>query len=170
MSQLFQDFERLIGSVRACQACDRMCGSVRVLSWANGSPGASLMFVGEAPGRLGADRTAIPFHGDKSGDNFERLLELSKLSRADVFVTNAVLCNPRDSSGNNAPPAQSEVQRCAVHPRSQIDLVQPLLVMTLGAVALEATRAIESHDLTLRDSVRTANNWYGRKLLPLYHP
>lgn len=163
-------FEALIDEVQGCARCPRMCGSVRVLSWGNGSPLAPLMFVGEAPGRLGADRTAIPFHGDKSGDNFEHLIGLAQLSRADIFVTNAVLCNPRDDKGNNAPPSPLEVRECANHLRSQIDLVQPLMVMTLGAVALEATRHIEDHALTLRTGVRTASDWYGRRLLPLYHP
>lgn len=147
-----------------------MCDSVRVLSWANGDPAAPLMFIGEAPGRLGADRTAIPFHGDKAGDNFERLLALSGLSRSDVFITNAVLCNPRDEKGNNRPPHQKEMENCARHLKAQIELSQPAMVMTLGSVALEATRLIDFHDLTLRSSVRTAYRWFERLLLPLYHP
>lgn len=147
-----------------------MCGSVRVLSYANGPTTAPLMFVGEAPGRMGADRTAVPFHGDVAGDNFEKLLDLAGLRRASVFVTNAVLCNPRDADGNNSPPTAQEVERCAHHLRAQIEVVQPRLVMTLGAVALDATRLVESHDLSLRDSVRSANKWFGRLLLPLYHP
>jgi uracil-DNA glycosylase family 4 len=147
-----------------------MCDSVRVLSWANGTPDAPLMFVGEAPGRLGADRTAIPFHGDKAGDNFERLLELAGLNRSQVFITNAVLCNPRDDQGNNSPPASVEIENCAHHLKAQIEIVQPAMVMTLGSVALEAARHIEHHGLSLRESVRTTNRWFGRLLLPLYHP
>lgn len=164
------EFESLMGRVQACRACPRMCGSVRVLSWANGRPDAPLMFIGEAPGRLGADRTAIPFHGDKAGDNFERLLELARLNRSDVFVTNAALCNPRDEKGNNAPPSSREILNCAIHLKAQIEIVQPLMVMTLGAVALEATRLIEPHELVLREAVRTAHKWHDRLLLPLYHP
>ena len=97
-------FDELISYVQECRLCERMCESARVLSWANGWPNAPLMFVGEAPGRLGADRTTIPFHGDKAGDNFARLLELASISRSQIFVTNAVLCNPRDVQGNNASP------------------------------------------------------------------
>jgi uracil-DNA glycosylase family 4 len=163
-------FESLICQVRSCTQCPRMGDSVRVLSWANGPVTAPLMFVGEAPGRMGADRTAVPFHGDKAGDNFEALLDLAGLRRANVFVTNAVLCNPRDADGNNAPPSTQEIDRCARHLRAQIEVVQPKMVMTLGAVALEATRLVESHALSLKGSVRTANNWFGRLLLPLYHP
>lgn len=166
----YKRFDDLVATVHGCRLCPRMCESVRVLSWGNGMPNAPLMFVGEAPGRLGADRTAIPFHGDKAGDNFERLLELAGLNRSQIFVTNAVLCNPRDNEGNNSPPAPSEIENCAQHLRSQIEIIQPVMVMTLGGVALEATRHIESHNLSLRESVRTANSWFGRLLLPLYHP
>lgn len=163
-------FEQLINDVSECRTCSRMDGCVRVLSWANGNIGAPMMFVGEAPGRLGADRTAIPFHGDKAGDNFESLLDIAGISRRDIFVTNAVLCNPKDEKGNNAPPSKNEINNCVEHLKSQIEIVNPSLVMTLGSVALEATRLIESHDLSLRDSVRTSNKWYNRLLLPLYHP
>lgn len=170
MSLRYPAFDRLIDGVQACASCARMCNSVRVLSWANGDPRAPLMFIGEAPGRLGADRTAIPFHGDKAGDNFERLLALAGLNRSQVFVTNAVLCNPRDHRGNNAPPSVSEITNCARHLKSQIEIGQPRLVMTLGTIALEATRLIEDHKLVLRDSVRTSTTWFGRLLIPLYHP
>jgi uracil-DNA glycosylase family 4 len=128
------------------------------------------MFIGEAPGRLGADRTAVPFHGDKAGDNFEKLLGLAGLSRREVFVTNAVLCNPRDDAGNNAPPPKWVLKNCSENLARQLTAVQPQVVVTLGAAALESTRLIEAHCLTLADSVRTLNNWFGRKLIPLYHP
>jgi uracil-DNA glycosylase family 4 len=140
------------------------------MSRANGSVNAHLMFLGEAPGRLGADRTAIPFHGDKAGDNFEKLLENAKLSRSEIFVSNAVLCNPKDLSGNNRPPSRSEVANCAQHLKRSIDILQPKILVSLGATALEATRLVESHSLTISRSVRTANKWYGRTLIPLYHP
>jgi uracil-DNA glycosylase family 4 len=128
------------------------------------------MFVGEAPGRLGADRTAVPFHGDKSGDNFETLLGLAGLSRREVFVTNAVLCNPKDESGNNASPPRSVLRNCSDNLQRQIEAINPKIVVTLGSAALESTRLIEEHSLTLSESVRTANKWNGRVLIPLYHP
>jgi len=128
------------------------------------------MFIGEAPSRLGADRTAIPFHGDRAGDNFEHLLELGGLSRGQVFVTNAVLCNPRDASGNNAPPSKAVLRNCAANLQRQIFAIDPRVVVTLGSAALEATRLIEEHTLSLRGEVRTAHHWNGRTLIPLYHP
>ncbi|MGQ0589821.1 MAG: uracil-DNA glycosylase [Sphingosinicella sp.] len=168
--QSWFELDELIRDVQECRRCPEMQGCTRVLSWANGSADAKIMFVGEAPGRLGADRTAIPFHGDKAGDNFERLLELGGFTRRQVFITNAVLCNPRDIHGNNAPPSKAALRNCAVNLQRQIQVVQPRLVVTLGGAALEATRLIENHDLSLSSDVRTARRWHGRVLIPLYHP
>ena len=108
-----------------------------------------IFIIGEAPGRLGADVSAIPFHGDKSGDNFERLLEQVGLSRHDCFITNAALCNPKGDNGNNATPTRAELQNCSGFLKRQIDLVDPPIVATLGAQALAALRSIEDHDIDL---------------------
>jgi uracil-DNA glycosylase family 4 len=172
MSTLFESraFDELIDQVQNCRACESMEGCSRVLSWANGDPSATVMFIGEAPGRLGADRTAIPFHGDKAGDNFEKLLDLAGLGRNEIFVTNAVLCNPRGVDGNNIPPTRTNVKNCLAHLNKQIAIIDPKIVITLGGVALEATRLLESHEFTLGGDVRTANPWFGRLLIPLYHP
>src|SRR5579872_1859340 len=102
-------FDDLVADVQACRVCPRMCNSRRVLSRSAGPLNAVIMFIGEAPGRLGADESGLPFHGDKAGHNFEALLRHVGLSRYDVFVTNAVLCNPRDTAGNNAPPSRQEL-------------------------------------------------------------
>lgn len=170
MTTNYEDFDRLCTKVRFCTLCPRMDASQRVLSRAAGPLDATLMFIGEAPGRLGADASGIPFHGDKAGHNFESLLEFAGISRRHIFVTNAVLCNPRDASGNNATPRREELKNCAQHLRGQIDLVSPKLVVTLGAVALAALNHVQSHTLELPNSVRKAHSWYGRKLIPLYHP
>jgi uracil-DNA glycosylase family 4 len=147
-----------------------MVDSARVLNHGAGDLRARALFVGEAPGRLGADATEIPFHGDAAGNNFEELLAFAGISRGDVFVTNAVLCNPKDDRGNNATPNRIETGNCSGFLRRQVELISPSVVITLGAVALEALKSIESHALNLRDHVRTTHQWYGRLLIPLYHP
>jgi uracil-DNA glycosylase family 4 len=147
-----------------------MENSQRVLSRGAGPLDAAVMFVGEAPGRLGADGSEIAFHGDKSGHNFEDLLDQVGLSRYSIFVTNAVLCNPRDEQGNNSTPNKVEVSNCSRFLKRQIDLIDPKIVVTLGSTALGAVSAVELHVLNLRDHVRTAHQWYGRTLIPAYHP
>ena len=65
-----------------------------------------MLFVAEAPGRLGADRTGIPLYGDRTGENFQTLLGNIGWKREQVFITNAVLCNPKQETGITAPPLQ----------------------------------------------------------------
>lgn len=163
-------FHDLVERVKACRQCPRMQTSARVLGPGCGPITASIMFVGEAPGRLGADGSELPFHGDKAGHNFERLIEQVGLSRYEMFVTNAVLCNPKDERGNNATPTTTEVENCAHFLRETIELVQPSVVVTLGAVALKSCSLVEGHKLTLREAVRTATPWLDRTLVPAYHP
>jgi uracil-DNA glycosylase family 4 len=163
-------FDQLCDAVANCENCPRMHGSLRVLNRSAGHLKASLMFVGEAPGRLGADSSGIPFHGDKAGHNFESFLSFAGIDRSNVFVTNAVLCNPKDEKGNNSTPNKIEIGNCASFLRKQIDLVNPRIVATLGGTALLATSLIENHNLSLKEDVRSRHSWYGRSLIPLYHP
>lgn len=142
---------------------------VHVLGLANGRVGAQVMFIGEAPGRLGAARTGVPFTADQSGVRFEALLAAAGLRRQEVFVTNALLCNPlRD--GRNRAPRRREMVECATWLRQQVDAVGPRVVVTLGRVALEAVRLIEPHPLVLAVDCGRASPWYGRMLVALYHP
>lgn len=162
-------FEALAESARHCTLCPRMCERTRVLSSANGNLDARVMFIAEAPGRLGADRTGVPLFGDRSGDNFEALLGNIGWHRDQLFVTNAVLCNPREETGNNGTPTSTEVANCATYLRMTIDLVAPAVVVSLGATALRALDLIAPHGLSLRDSVGRAAPWSGRLLFPMYH-
>ncbi len=163
-------FDKLVVQVRQCVRCERMAGSSRIFGHSSGEITAPLMFIGEAPGRLGADDTSIPFHGDRAGENFERLIAQVGISRYDCFITNAVLCNPKDEKGNNATPSRREVSNCADFLRAQIDLIGPRIVATLGTQALNALKLIEPHTLELSRDVRKSYGWYGRTLIPLYHP
>src|SRR5688500_851632 len=100
-----------------------MEGRRRVLGPANGPLDARVLFVAEAPGRLGGDRTGVPLTSDQTGRNFARLLEHAGLRRDEVFVTNAALCNPRSLGGLNRPPSRIELASCREHLRRTLDLV-----------------------------------------------
>ncbi|HEY0005826.1 MAG TPA: uracil-DNA glycosylase [Pyrinomonadaceae bacterium] len=154
----------------ACRLCAAMCGRTAVLSERNGEPSARVMFIGEAPGRQGGDRTRIPFSGDQSGQNFTRYLASIGLTRDEIFITNSVLCNPRKASGANRKPTTKELLNCSGFLRRQLELVDPRIVVTLGAVSLEALRRIEYHDLTLKEAAGNVYGWNGRLLVPVYHP
>src|ERR1043165_7924067 len=131
-------FEALAAEAAACRRCEAMCGRSAVLSGRNGRVGARLMFVGEAPGRQGGDRTRVPFSGDQSGAHRR--------------------------------PTRRELANCSDFLRRQIEVVSPSVVVTLGAVSLEALRAVEYHQFSLKENVGQILEWRGRLLVPLYHP
>src|SRR5579862_7056226 len=96
------EFDRLAEEARACTRCPRLAEREAVLSRENGSLTPQVLFVAEAPGRRGGDRTRVPMQGDASGHTFRLLLNGIGLKPEQIFITNAVLCNPRTASGANA--------------------------------------------------------------------
>ncbi len=128
------------------------------------------MLIGEAPGRLGAARTGVPFAGDRSGAHLDALLDAAGWSRSDLYITNAVLCQPADDRGRNRRPSRAEIRRCGRWLREQLALVDPLVVVALGWTALDALGAIEPHDLMLARDIGRPIAWSGRWLVALYHP
>lgn len=162
-------FEQLVRQAAACRFCPDMAGQAAVLGSANGSLDARVVFVAEAPGRLGAGRTGIPFSGDKSGENFELLLAHSGLTRGDVFITNAALCNPL-KNGNNRRPATVEIRNCSKYLKSVLEIIRPELVVTLGAVGLTAVNALVQAKHKLDQTAACPIKMHDFILLPLYHP
>ena len=141
-----------------------------MLSEKNGSAGARVMVIAEAPGRQGGDRTRVPLSGDQSGRNFQRYIDSIDLTRDHLFITNAVLCNPRAESGANRRPTGAEIGNCSEYLRRLVGLIDPPVVVTLGRVALDALGRVEEHALSLRESAGRVESWNGRLLVPLYHP
>lgn len=155
---------------KECSNCPRMQKCEPVFSLEISDLSKPIMFIAEAPGRLGAEISRIPLRGDQSGDNFEELLESICLTREECFNTNAVLCLPLDSDEKNDSPKESEIRNCSGFLRSQIDLVHPKIIITLGKSALLALRKIKKHDLKLPKNQAVVSLWNGYHVLPLYHP
>ena len=165
-----QQFKRIVAEAATCTLCPAMCERTAVLSKLNGSVASRIMFIGEAPGRKGADQTRVPFSGDQSGKNFERFLASIGLGREHIFITSAAICNPRTESGANRKPSRRELTNCSGFLRRTVEIVDPAVIVTLGSVALDALKLIQPHNLSLRESAATVQSWHGRVLVPLYHP
>lgn len=163
-------FGALAAEAAACVRCPALCERRAVLSERNGQLTPRVMFLGEAPGRQGGDRTRVPFSGDQSGRNFSRFMASINLTREEIFISNAVLCNPRQESGANRKPTAAEVSNCSGFLRRQIEVVDPPVIVTLGAVSLAALRLVEYHDLSLKEAAGQIYQWNGRWLVPVYHP
>jgi uracil-DNA glycosylase family 4 len=163
-------FDNFVNAINDCTLCSRLCSKVKVLSKFNGNINTKVIFIAEAPGRLGAQKTAIPLYGDRTGENFELLLSNIGWNRDQVFITNAVLCNPINESGNNDKPSKEEITNCSSYLEMTINLINPVVIVTLGITALESLKKISPHNYILKDNVGQILDWNGYKLMPLYHP
>ena len=173
-TQRESQFAALAAEASNCIRCPAMCERAAVLSHLNGSVGARVIEPHAARryalAGKGADRTRIPFSGDQSGKNFDRFLDAAGLTRSEIFITSAALCNPRGASGANRRPSSQELRNCSDFLRRTIELINPRVIVTLGGVALEALRLLQYHEYTLRDDAAKIRGWNGRMLIPLYHP
>ncbi len=160
----------IISDAKSCTRCATMHGRPRVLSEANGRDTARCLVVAEAPGFHGAASTGVPLKGDRTGDAFEKLLAASAISRDELFITNAVLCSPKNDAGEGRKPSKAEVKRCTHFVEALIDCLDPAIVVSLGATALASLAVIAPHGLTLKWDVGDVHRWHERFVLPLYHP
>lgn len=160
----------VFAAAQACNQCARMQGRRRVLSAANGDGSAQVTVVATAPGRFGAERTGVPLSGDRSGLLFDLLLQRVGLCRQQVFVTNAVICNPQDESGRNAEPSTAEIRNCSTHLRAVLDAVPAPLVLAMGATAHRAVLQLDLPRPRFSDCLGQRQRWHGRELAASYHP
>jgi DNA polymerase len=104
-----------------------------------GNPRAKVIIVGLAPGKDGANLTGIPFTRDPSGELFNQMLSVAGLSRSqDVFVTNLVKCNPRDSESHNRTPSKDEICNCLPYLKREAECLSPRIVISLGKLPTES--------------------------------
>lgn len=130
-----------------------------------GSVPAAVVFVGLAPGRLGADRTGIPFSGDRSGELLRRMISGAGLRR--VFITNLVRCNPRDGRGRNRDPLAREIANCRPHLFFELKLARPRVIVCLGRLAWREFAGCDAPFAPERPQpVRLG----GAVVYPMYHP
>ncbi len=165
------ELKRALTEAARCRDCPRMETDRAVVGFVGGRVRRPVLFVAEAPGRFGAVKTRLPLSGDASGRNFDFLLAAAGWSRADVWVANAVMCWPRGENGNNGRPSRVELLNCSRHLTQQIEIVDPLVVVSLGLVALDALRLLAPVERgPLRNLVGQRLDWANRVLVPLYHP
>jgi uracil-DNA glycosylase len=169
LAPMNNSFHSLEKKAASCRLCPCLADQPAVLSSSNGSLNAQIVFVAEAPGRFGAGRTGVPFQGDRSGDNFEILLKHIGLTRAEVFITNAVLCNPLEN-GNNRKPNAGEIKNCSAFLKETLGIIRPKVVVTLGTVALQSINKILNTRFQLNQHVAQSLATPEFTLFPLYHP
>ena len=140
------------------------------LGFSSGVESARVILVGEAPGKDEV-REGRPFVG-KAGRNLDEFLALSGIERETLFITNVVKFRPYKVSAkgtvSNRPPTGEEIALCRECLLSEIALVAPVLIVTLGNTALHA---VVGKDTMIGQvhGVKLISPGIG-EVYPLYHP
>ena len=148
---------RMVSECRKCGLCATRTNTV----FADGSPQARLVFIGEAPGR-DEDLRGLPFVG-RAGQLLDKMIAAIDLRREEVYICNVLKCRPPE----NRTPAPDEVEQCLPYLKQQLALVKPALICALGLSAVQALLKTKSSMASLRG--RTYE-YRGIPLIPTYHP
>lgn len=136
--------QRLQQQCEACRACELALQRDQVVI-SRGNPAAPLMLIGEAPGAE-EDARGLPFVG-RSGQLLDQLLQQVGFDcESDLYICNAIKCRPP----GNRRPTPAELSACRPWLARQITVVQPELVVLVGATALEAVLGIKGGITRLR--------------------
>ena len=144
-----------------CTRCPLAYAGRHTIVFGDGDPGARLMFVGEGPG-ADEDASGVPFVG-KAGQLLNNMINAMGLKREEVYIANIVKCRPPA----NRVPEPVEANTCDPFLLRQMDVVQPQVVVALGATAAMYLLGVKQSLASLR------GQWHrcrGAKLAVTYHP
>ncbi len=151
----------------ACVQCSHLASSRQTVVFGVGDIHARLMFIGEAPG-ADEDQQGEPFVG-KAGELLTKMIGAMGLSRSEVYIANILKCRP-DTPGQtagNRKPTPDEMATCIPWLHQQIDIIQPGVMVALGATAVEGLLGKTIGITKLRG---TWQSYRGIPLMPTYHP
>jgi DNA polymerase len=156
-----RQLEKLKSQAKNCKKCPLHSNRTNAV-FGEGPYDAPVFIIGEAPGAR-EDMEGRPFVG-RAGKLLDELLEKNGLSRKDnVFIGNIVKCRPPD----NRVPGKKEVNSCFPYLEKQITLINPQILVLLGATALNSFLGKDKKISELRGTWSEIN---GRLLFVAYHP
>ena len=151
----------------SCTKCPNLVASRTQVVFGVGDIHSPLLFVGEAPG-ADEDAQGEPFVG-AAGQLLTRIIQTMGFSRDSVYIANILKCRP-DTPGQttgNRKPTPAEMQTCLPYLLEQIDLIQPRVIVALGATAVEGLLGKTVGITRLRGQWQ---EFRGTPLMPTYHP
>jgi uracil-DNA glycosylase family 4 len=153
--------------VAACTKCPHLVRTRTQTVFGVGNPNAELMFIGEAPG-VEEDAQGEPFVG-RAGQLLTRIIRTMGLARGDVYIANILKCRPDMPAGSfgNRTPTPNEMQTCRPYLVEQIEIIQPKVLVALGAVAVEGLLGTRA---TMRELRGKWHRYNGTPLMITYHP
>jgi DNA polymerase len=140
--------------------CPNLAKTAKHLVFGGGNPDATVMFIGEAPGKT-EDQTGKPFVG-AAGKFLGELLESIGLKRQDVYITSILKYRPP----NNRDPLPQEKDQFWPYLLRQIEVIRPKLIVALGRHSANCFLP----DLRISQAHGQSQKWQGWTILPLYHP
>lgn len=147
--------------VQACTSCG-LCTERKNPAFARGTGSSKIAFVGEGPGAE-EDAQGIPFVGP-AGQLLDRMIAAMGLARNDVYVCNIIKCRPP----NNRKPSDDEIATCRHFVVDQLQLIEPQVIVALGATAVEGLLGLKLGITRLRGTWRL---YEGRiPVMPTFHP
>ncbi|WP_049986680.1 uracil-DNA glycosylase [Halobellus rufus] len=162
-----------------CARCPALVDCRTEISWGTGDLDSDVMVVGEAPGAgnpdaetwRGGNWTGKAYTARHSGRRVRRLL--AEIERPDAYVTNAVKCFPCDGEGSNREPTETERANCRSHLQTEIESVEPAVIVATGKHATTTILAIENREIDgfvdrILDPIELAE--LETTLLPILHP
>jgi DNA polymerase len=148
----------------ACSLCKLANGRTQVV-FGVGRADADLLFVGEGPGEK-EDLKGEPFVG-RAGQLLTQLIEGIDLTRDDVYIANVVKCRPP----GNRDPQPDEIEACAPWLDRQLELIRPLVIVTLGNFATKLLLDTKEGITKLRGrEFSFSRAGTDALLIPTYHP
>jgi len=144
-----------------CTRCPLAYAGRHTIVFGDGDANARLMFVGEGPG-ADEDASGVPFVG-KAGQLLNNMIAAMGLKREQVYIANIVKCRPPA----NRVPEPAEASTCEQFLLRQMDVIQPQVVVALGATAATYLLGVKQSLSSLR------GKWHrcrGAKLAVTYHP
>ena len=162
--------------VKNCELCEELVQSRKQSVMGYGDFNADVLIIGEAPGRLGANETGVPFTKDRSGIFLQKMLGKIGFSESDpesvkprlknVYITNIVKCNPQTDEGTNRPPKKDEILNCSDYLKNEIDIVKPRLIVTLGLPSSKIILGEKFSGMSFGKIIKTSKF----SVLPMWHP
>lgn len=160
------ELDKIAAEVNACRKCE--LGGLRTNAVpGQGNPKARIMFIGEGPG-ADEDAQGLPFVG-RAGKLLDKIIVAMGLKREDVYIGNIIKCRPPE----NRDPKPDEIINCLPYLQRQIEIIQPDIIVALGAHAARTLLDNNKSIGQLRGHMHEYYTGLGKpmiKLLATYHP
>lgn len=154
------ELEKLKAQITEQKICQELARQATQLVFGDGNPDAEIVFIGEAPGK-NEDEQGLPFVG-AAGKFLNEMLAGIGLKREDVYITNIVKYRPP----NNRDPLPSEKQVFLPFLQSQLEIIKPKLVVTLGRHSMDSLL----QGLVISKCHGQPKRYNGQVYMPLFHP